>query len=658
MATIVLTAVGTAVGGPIGGAIGALVGQRIDSELFGPRLHGPRLDTLAVQSSRYGTALPLIHGRARTAGTVIWATELTERRSTAGGKGQPKTTTYSYSADFAVALSARPIRRVGRIWADGTLLTDADGKLSVDGRMRVHLGSEDQAPDALIAQEEAAAPAYRGLAYAVFEELALESFGNRIPMLSFEVIADEEPVAIGPLIQALSDGTVSPGDVPHAAVGAAFGGGSRRDAVAALAEPLSLAVGGDGALFGPEDGRVAVTLASGSLGARKAGDAPAPATLADRPAATSVALEFAEPARDYQPGRQRAAAGGPDARPAEWTLPLVLDAATAKGWAFQRLDAGAGAARTATVTVPLTEGLALAPGDRVRLPDRPGVWRVTDWLLERMVVRLELEPVRASALPEAATDGGRAVPSRPAPGGGTVCVHLLDLPYVGDGEARVFAVVGRSDGSRRPLPLLLDTGGAVEPIGPSAPAATLGTLVEPPGAASPLLLDRANALTVELLAPADLTDADAAQLSAGANAALVGEEVLQWGRAEPLCRARPGGSPTCCAGGAGRRRRSGRSGRATASCCWSPTRFSRSPRRARGPICGLARSDRARRRPCGHPKPPRIAPDHPRFPPSIPAFSPVPTAQSSSVGCAAAGRAGAGPTARTRRWVRSGSAIS
>ncbi len=30
-------------------------------------------------------------------------------------------------------------------------------------------------------------PAYRGTAYVVFEELALSTFGNRLPQLSFEV---------------------------------------------------------------------------------------------------------------------------------------------------------------------------------------------------------------------------------------------------------------------------------------------------------------------------------------------------------------------------------------------------------------------------------------------------------------------------------------
>src|SRR5690606_35112658 len=58
----------------------------------------------------------------------------------------------------------------------------------LDGvQMRVHRGGEDEGPDALIQAVEGAAPAYRGLAYVVFEDLPLGAFGNRPPQLSFEV---------------------------------------------------------------------------------------------------------------------------------------------------------------------------------------------------------------------------------------------------------------------------------------------------------------------------------------------------------------------------------------------------------------------------------------------------------------------------------------
>ncbi len=84
-------------------------------------------------------------------------------------------------------------------------------------------GSEDQALDPLVASVEGIAntPAYRGLALAIFEELALAEFGNRIPLLTFEVIADEEPVSLGEMLADASGGVIEASDA-HA------GGGLRR----------------------------------------------------------------------------------------------------------------------------------------------------------------------------------------------------------------------------------------------------------------------------------------------------------------------------------------------------------------------------------------------------------------------------------------------
>jgi hypothetical protein len=168
MATLVFTALGTAVGGPLGGALGSLIGNRIDRAVIGGgHREGPRLKELAVTTSSYGAAIPRHFGTVRAAGTIIWATDLAESsEKTGGGKGRPSTSTYSYSASFAVALASRPIRRLGRVWADGNLLRGAAGDLKTGGALRVYTGHGDQQPDPLIATAEGAkCPAYRGTAY-------------------------------------------------------------------------------------------------------------------------------------------------------------------------------------------------------------------------------------------------------------------------------------------------------------------------------------------------------------------------------------------------------------------------------------------------------------------------------------------------------------
>ncbi|WP_018147583.1 baseplate multidomain protein megatron [Henriciella marina] len=175
-------------GAALGGAIGGLAGRAVDAAFQGG-IHGPRVSALKLLESREGAGLPLIYGRARVGGQVIWAAQFKEkRRERSAGKGGPKVNDYSYSASFAVAVADGPVSRIGRIWANGEVLELAG--LNV----RVYRGDESQLPDPLIeaVEGEAGAPAFRGTAYVVFEGLPLDAFGNRLPQLSFEVFRSFE----------------------------------------------------------------------------------------------------------------------------------------------------------------------------------------------------------------------------------------------------------------------------------------------------------------------------------------------------------------------------------------------------------------------------------------------------------------------------------
>ncbi|MFZ5670880.1 MAG: baseplate multidomain protein megatron [Pseudomonadota bacterium] len=188
MAQVILSGVGAALGGTLGAILGAAAGAAIDrgvvAALTPPRPLGPRLKSLPLMSAGEGAPMAVVFGRARVAGQVIWAARFRERRierQAGGGKGGPRVVDYRYSLSFAVALGEGPIDGVGRVWADGKPM-DLAGVA-----MRLHRGTEDQTPDALIEAIEGAAPAYRGCAYVVFEDLALEAFGDRPPQLWFEV---------------------------------------------------------------------------------------------------------------------------------------------------------------------------------------------------------------------------------------------------------------------------------------------------------------------------------------------------------------------------------------------------------------------------------------------------------------------------------------
>jgi hypothetical protein len=328
MATLVLGTIGRVVGGPIGQVVGALFGNVIDREvLFKPKgREGPRLSELAVQTSSYGTQIPKLFGTMRVAGTVIWSTDLIEHRSTEGGKGKPTTTSYSYTASFAVALSAREVLGMARIWADGKLLRGAAGDFkSGFGAFRLHLGGEDQEADPLIVAAEGVgqAPAHRGVAYAVFEDLQLGDFGNRIPALTFEVQADAGPVAAGDVL-----GEIAGGDIASAGESQALGGFSAYGAsVRAVAETLA---GADGAWFASAGDTLQLSSGSGGSftisdsGAHARGHASARGNRSIAAADTAprtLTLAHYDPARDYQIGVQRAARPGAGTREARVELP-------------------------------------------------------------------------------------------------------------------------------------------------------------------------------------------------------------------------------------------------------------------------------------------------------------------------------------------------
>ena len=186
MAQVALSGIGRAMGGAPGAILGNVLGRSIDQAMIASlqpaRQRGPRLDGLKLQSTSEGAPMACVLGRARVAGQIIWAARFLEDRHTGStGKGGPRTVEYGYSLSFAVALCEGEIDGVGRVWADGQLM-DLSGVT-----MRAHRGGETQAPDPLIEAVEGAAPAYRGTAYVVFEDLSLASFGNRIPQLAFEI---------------------------------------------------------------------------------------------------------------------------------------------------------------------------------------------------------------------------------------------------------------------------------------------------------------------------------------------------------------------------------------------------------------------------------------------------------------------------------------
>jgi hypothetical protein len=538
MATLVLSVAGQVLGGPIGGTIGSIVGQYIDQTIiFAPKARqGPRLGDLSVQTSSYGTAIPKLFGTMRVAGTVIWATDLIETRATSSnGKGRPKTIDYSYSASFAVALSARPIRGVGRIWADGKLLRGAAGDFKSACTYRLYPGDEDQPVDPLIAAAEGAgsAPAFRGIAYALFENLRLEDFGNRIPSLTFEVEADAGAIEIGAIAAALGNGALTAGATP-ALLGFAASGDSVRGAIEALADlaALSLADDGETLVLKAQDGAIALDAAD-EHGRREVVRRGA-ASLPDE-----ISIAYYEVERDYQTGLQRATRGASFGGNADRrALPAALSAQGAKALAEQRL-AAAWAARISAKMVVSWRGCAIRPGDRIALADEPGLWRLRRWTLGPMTVELELERTAAGPPPDTAAASPGVPVGQPDLPHGPTTIFLLDLPLgegVGNKALLFAAAAGIEEGWRRALlTISYDEGGSWQAAGTTAAPAVIGTTVDALAPAGAALFDHRFSLEVELAnAGMWLEGRGDDALAGGANAALAGNEIIQFGTAEPL----------------------------------------------------------------------------------------------------------------------------
>lgn len=545
MATLVFSAIGTAIGGPLGGAIGALVGRQVDSAIIGAgSREGPRLRELGVTTSSYGSAMPRHFGRMRVPGTIIWATDLVEHKETkGGGKGKPSVTTFSYTASFAVALGSSPIASIGRIWADGNLLRGSSGDLKVGGAMRVHAGRGDQSVDPLLAAAEgnASCPAYRGVAYVVFENLQLGDFGNRIPALTFEVIAGPTSIHLADVLADAVDGVDA--ELPLTDIEGLSSEGPIADLLSQLNPvlPILCDVSGERLTIG-ELGGIEVNLRAPTAAVKGSNFAPQDGIARKRvPSVTNAPelLRYYDIDRDYQPGLQRSVGRPSDGQPASIELPVATTAIAARTmiegvtlrsrWSRQIISW-----RTAEIDEDVR------PGTPVRVPGQPGIWQVRDW--EWSEAGIELTLWRCPPSPAASiemTDGGRLLAPRDDLIGTTELV-AFELPWDGSGSGdsrMVFVAASGSSPGWSGAGLFTDSGDgqlvALQATGRQR--ATIGTAESALAPSSPLHLDRHSSVVVSLVgADLDLADATVQQLANGANRALLGKEIIQFCSAVPL----------------------------------------------------------------------------------------------------------------------------
>ncbi len=549
MATLILGTVGRALGGPIGGLLGTFLGGSVDRAIFGsgPARDGPRLTDLAVQSSAYGQALPRIYGRMRVAGNVIWSSGIRESvQHAGGGKRGPATNSYSYSASFAVAVSARVVSSIGRIWADGKLLRDASGTYLFPATVRTYTGSEGQLPDPLIVAAEGIglAPAYRGLAYLVFDDLPLADYANRIPNLTFEIIADSgTAIDIGAIANDLcstadDNFAIGPGSFAALQGFVASRAGNIRTQLEPLAQLTDLVFLDEGFTLqiaaGP--GSAVRLLDSEALGATDSGKPVAARTDHRAAAATiidSLALGFSDPSRDYQFGLQRATRRIPATNAEERDLPAALDPIAAKALAEKLLALAIARRSTAELQLPWRYA-DLHVGDVVQAGVGGTLWRIRKSTLVGLIVELEVEALPgAAAAGSRAADGGRPLIVAAAPAGPTV-LQVLDLPPLPGALPATprlwLAAAGASAGwQRADVFVSNDAGDSYVWAASVGPAVAMGFTGSTLSVSAADRWNRSDTVDVILLNPSMwLQSRSELAVLAGANLALIGDELVQF----------------------------------------------------------------------------------------------------------------------------------
>jgi hypothetical protein len=213
-------AFGGTLGGMLGGGIFSTIGRfagRMLGQYFDASSHTPdenyyykkQLEMLFLDLDTCAKPIPLIFGKAKSRGLVIWSEPLREVENASSSaryfndgstKSVDHIVSYTYFATFAVAICQGQIDEIEKVWADDMLinLSNYDYKL--------YMGSQTQGPDPIIAKHYGDKTcAFRDLAYIVFKDLPLYDFGNKMPQFSFEVTrkADSQVQTVEDLVKSM-----------------------------------------------------------------------------------------------------------------------------------------------------------------------------------------------------------------------------------------------------------------------------------------------------------------------------------------------------------------------------------------------------------------------------------------------------------------------
>jgi hypothetical protein len=255
------------------------------------------------------------------------------------------------------------------------------------------------------------------------------------------------------------------------------------------------------------------------------------AALGMRPA--SLGLEYLDPDRDFQAGRQQVARGraGPALTSA---APLVATAPMARALASRWLRREEAAAETLEVVLGW-QWIGVSVGDIIVVGDRPERWRVVRRTVRGLMVHLasELVPPGGGAS-VIASDAGRALSAPVAVAGPTrLAVFETPMPLAAGAPSAWISATGGPGWRGARVSVL--TGGEVIFVGDARGSLVSGVLeaVLPPGPGT--VWDEDSVLVVRTERGVwELQSRSSDEVLNGANLVRVGQELVQYRHADPV----------------------------------------------------------------------------------------------------------------------------
>ncbi|GAA4005192.1 hypothetical protein GCM10022211_16800 [Sphingomonas humi] len=376
------------------------------------------------------------------------------------------------------------------------------------------------------------APAFRGIAYLVFENFDFSSFGNRLPMITVEV-ASGPAMVLGE--EVISDGLGLSAHEPtssHQLKGYALSGDDMAGALAPLYEALApnfaysaegWAIGSVPTLHVIEDELWTLLPGSSDL-ASDAGQ------VSESP--SKVSIRYFDPAIDFAASEKCARLPGQE-RLQRIELPAAVAAGQAKALAFEQLERLNTGLATAWLRLPLRYAHIKLGDGLVSASDMLTAFKVCALMLGPGEIKFQVrkEKKGLSPLPgDAGGIGGRMVLGRKP-----LSVSLLELPTSsGDDTSDVAVLVSGGHEPFQALTVHVSADGVSQDVLSASRPSPQGILQQSLPSGAHDLLDERYAIEVVFEHDPKLLSVDEATLYAGANLIRVGQEFIQFATAKPL----------------------------------------------------------------------------------------------------------------------------